>query len=215
MTLNPRTIDQAIKDARNNRDLDQFDDALDDLDHATRLLKENIAGGAHDAVEKEREIGRLAECLGMQGGVLRRKEKYADALSKYQEGLMYERSLGKETYNLGNVIVETLIASPASLPEIRGNLIKELHERLAAQLSERDGQWWYHADWAMFHLLYGKYADAEKSYERFGNKPRRRDFEAILSVLRRLGSALEPVDPLVAGPIARAIAFLIQRQPGA
>lgn len=217
MTVDTRTIEQAIKDARNNRDVfEDFSEAIKDLEHAIKLLKAQLASNALDAIEREKAVACLADCLGMQGGVLRRKntgEAYAAALAIYTEGLAQERSLGKDTYNLGNVIAETLIASPNSLSEIQRTLIKEFHDRLKAQSKERDGQWWYHADWALYHLLSGKYGDAETSYERFGNKPRRRDYEAILGVLRRLRAAIEPVDSLIAGQVARAIAFLTPRQP--
>ncbi len=206
---NARTSDQAIMDARSNRDLNKFDAALSDLGHAIKLLETKLVDVR--GVDREIIVGKLADCLGMQGGVLRRMGKHPEALAKFQAGLVYEQSLGKDTYNLSNVVAERVIASPASLPQLLDTVIADFYNQLEAQKKDRDNQWWYHADWGMYHLLHGKYGDAEQSYKRFGNKLRKRDYEAILGVLQRMRAALEPVNAPIAEKIAKAIDFLTIR----
>lgn len=198
--------------AKANRDFDELEEALNDLNKAISYLIP-IDAQVEDGDYKTALRRELADCYGMMGGIYRRlankgdlKRNLEESAEMYRKGLVYEID---DSYNLSNSVVIPILIDPLNLKkqqkEIREG-IKLIQEQVRGK---RKDQWWAWADLGLFNLLIGDDAEALKAYRHFTKVgARAQDYESTLSVLRELKDVLHETEATVAQSIENIIEFL-------
>jgi tetratricopeptide (TPR) repeat protein len=204
-----------LKDsAKVNRNFDDYNDALDDLKEAIKILKEvdedsEVSEDSDYLAALHRE---LADCYGMEGGIYRRlamKEDSRAFLEKsaemYMKGKDYEID---DSYNLTNSVVISIMLDPGNL-EKEQKTMREGIQKIQEQVrGKRRDQWWAWADLGLFNLLVDDYHAAFSAYTKFTQLgPRVQDYESTLLVLEDLRRTLQETE----SPLARSIALSIEK----
>jgi tetratricopeptide (TPR) repeat protein len=193
----------------------EYDNALRFLGKAIEkltLLLAELEGRSDPPSEtlqqaRNRVAHQLADCYGRQGGILRRQERWDEAIASYQSGCDLEQNPKYEivdSYNLTNALVLSLIAHPERLRELQPALedARRLVE-LQVQCPPRRTQWWAWADLGLLSLLSGKQEEAHGAYQNVErNGAQKAHFESIVGVLRQCQERLEPTDPMLAATLS-------------
>lgn len=216
--------------AKTNRDFEDYEEALDELNESTDVLLEprlkNLETKGPEQVEQYEkwryELAReLADCYGMKGGLYRRKGDLENAEMMYKEGSRYERDYKiPDSYNRTNAIVLQLLRDP-NLHETLQAEIREARESVQEQVEgKRRDEWWAWADLGMLYLLEKNHEGTQNlnkacgAYEQFKNKgARKHHFESSISVLQLLKEHLEEVNITTASQVQEAIAYLERSLP--
>jgi hypothetical protein len=189
------------------RNRQRYDAALQILDHAIAQL-ESMRDASID--ERHRAIvdAELADAHGMKGGVHRRRGDMAAALASYRAGTAVEGASSLSTYNLGNVVLLSILSEPARIEDQSLDAeIALLLERLETQTDgSRSDEWWAWADLAQFRLLQGDEAGAKVALNRGqATGPTAAEFQRPLDVLAEVADKLEQGQSARA---ARILAFI-------
>jgi hypothetical protein len=194
---------QAVRElkvrAKNERDFEDYEQALRTLDEAIRLLD---SSEAQITEPRSRLDSELADCWGMKGGVQRRwarsssgerAEHLRQAILAYDEGYKHEGE--SNSYNMVNRLLTRVMAGAGAGVEMdptipRLDLQSELEKvegRIRPQLaSHRRGDYWALADLALVDLLLER-SDAESAYAGyFAQSPPAFAHQSVLSVLEEL-----------------------------
>jgi len=161
------------------------------------------------APAREQEVrAELADTFGMKGGVYRRENKLAEALSAYKKGLELEKQGGTSTYNLGNVIAPSIAQdglSPEAQP-LSDYLARGIEVLSKATRSVRRDEWWAWADMAQFLLLAGQPEKAREAYANGRRQagPSNEDVQRHVSVLLELSRETAKTAPKVSASLQAA-----------
>ena len=229
MSAIPNEVKTDISTAKTKRNLRQFSQGLTAITNAINSLKKELEMVADSAADVREELqAKLADCFGIKGGIYRywardilkkartneekaeANRKLIESLQMYEEGLRYEEPLGKDSYNLSNVIAVKLTLDGTLLPNLLPDISNSI-ELVDGQINHggRGGQWWARADLAMFNLLCGNLKDAKEQYREFRKcGARDEDYKSVMEVLRELQESLKISESSAADPIAQAIDFL-------
>ncbi|HEX3555069.1 MAG TPA: hypothetical protein VIA62_17740 [Thermoanaerobaculia bacterium] len=217
---------QDLKDsAKTNRDFGDFDDALDDLEEAIEILKQELAVVEQFGPPKEetkvllrQKLGsELADCHGMAGGVYRRRGDLTRSFAMYKAGRDYEQDPAYgvvDSYNLTNSIVVQILANGSNIFALQQEIL-EAAETVDKQVEEkRREQWWAWCDVGALALLAGNSERAWEAYRRFKEKGAlAKHFDSTIEVLEGLRDALKPVEPSISHSISDAIELLGRERP--
>jgi tetratricopeptide (TPR) repeat protein len=209
------------RDAETSRNLGKWDEAIAHLERAIGLLEAELGTtGKHDPATSRQLRAELADCFGMQGGIYSRTKNFPVALQRYEKGLEHEKALGENSYNLSNFIALSFLQNPSSLPSLRP-LIEDGIRLVSSQVGDdgkgaRGKQWWAWADLGLFHLLRGQLDEALGRYEKLKETgAKKKNYASMVRVLTDIHKALQGAGHPLAEPVARAIAFLEDRQRSA
>jgi tetratricopeptide (TPR) repeat protein len=149
----------------------------------------------------DRELGRqsssradAAELLGMRGGLLRRLGRLDDALASYRQGGKIEKDESlPTTYNRSNAIKLGLIAGPATLDDLQGELaaLSDAIEQIIRGNEQAASDAWTFADLGDTYLLLGDVPRAIDAYRIFNQRARSDSPTTTLAVLQEIGRKLE------------------------
>jgi tetratricopeptide (TPR) repeat protein len=217
---------QHLKDsAKTNRDFGDFYEALDDLEEAIEILKQELAAVEQFGPPKEetqvllrQKLGsELADCHGMAGGVYRRLGDFARSSAMYEAGRGYEQDPAYglvDSYNLTNSIVVQILADGRNLFTLHQEILNAA-ETVDRQVEEkRREQWWAWCDVGVLALLNRNSERAREAYRRFKEKGAlAKHFDSTIEVLEGLRDALKPVEPSISSSISDAVDFLRCERP--
>jgi len=221
---------QAVRElkvrAKNERDFEDYEQALGTLDEAIRLLD---SSEARITEPRSRLDSELADCWGMKGGVQRRwarsssgerSEHLRQAILAYDEGYKHEGE--SNSYNMVNRLLTRVMAGPGvetdpTIPrlDLRAELEK-CEGRIRPQLaSHRRGDYWALADLALLDLLLSR-GDAGSAYAGFiAQSPPAFAYQSVLSVLEELSESPDGDHPEVGRAVQLLREQLRRLQPGA
>lgn len=198
---------------------DELDGALAAYEravHALHSFNEKLTiNGSGEANEIQQRIRpKLADFLGMCGGVLRRIGDLPRAEARYREGGVIENEMKlKSTYNRVNRLVLELLREPALIQE-RKSEITEVKERLI-EATKDSGRYWSWADRGLITLLdleqsdEDRLADAKEAYIGFGDAGASLDnYDSSIEVLNALAATMATHDPAIERPIREIVQFL-------
>lgn len=195
---------------RNRR---HFDEALKVLDEAMQ----GLARMRREARGDERLMAliraELADTHGMKGGIHRRRNDLAAALADYQAGVDTEGPDSTSTYNLGNLVLLSILLSPqriddGSLADEVGTLLRRLDEQTQ---STRSDEWWAWADLAQFRLLNNDVDGARQALLKGRSTgPSRAEYQRPLEVLDEVAAKLGPQRP---GRARQIVDFIAEMRP--
>lgn len=182
-----------------------------DIEGAVRLLRrtvatfdasplvaglENLTG---EAGKPQVEVAtQLADCLGMLGGNLRRLGRLHDAQACFDRGRMYEESSSlnvMSSYNLVNSLTLPLESEPDALTSRRTQLEAAIAAITRQAHGARRNDRWAWADLAQCQLLLGDTPSALQSYRRVRDLGGEETVQSVVTVLRRLGTAVVGLKP--------------------
>ena len=219
--------------AQTNRDFEDYDDALKDLDAAIAQLEpilRNLETKKPEQIDQYEVLRfklarELADCFGMKGGIYRRQGKLEDAEEMYKVGCKYEEDYKlPDTYNRTNVIVLRLVRAPDDHEEL-GSIILESRDIVQDQVKGKNkNKWWAWADLGLLNLLSVNLKETEQStlyrkeahqaYEQFKNTgARMQHFESTIEVLNQLKQGFEKVDESTSLQIQEEIDYLKINMP--
>lgn len=181
-----------------HRNRDKLDLALSVLDEAESRLESLLADPDLDAERQALLSSELADTHGMKGGVQRRRQRLAEALSEYEAGAAVEGTEATTTYNLGNTVVLSLVLGRSALDDVlTRDRIDRMVERLERQTAgARSDEWWAFADLAQFRLLRGDVDGARRAYlAGRATGPSAAELQRPLEVLLELAAALKAQHP--------------------
>jgi tetratricopeptide (TPR) repeat protein len=228
MTDNIEDAKRLKNEARTNialavkhKDFSMFEDALDELAEARRLLLNELStlndskiNVAFTSSNLQKLAGEVADCFGISGGAYRRMGKIDEAIEMYDKGYEYEANPDYEiqsSYNLVNRIVLRILENPILLHEMR-NSIKEAISILQNQIkSTRDRDWWAWADLGLLRILNYENDLALEAYKKIKSLgPSESNIESMINVLKSLETQIISVDRNLSSSILDCIRFLKQ-----
>lgn len=204
-------VKKLIGSAQANRDFEDYDDALKNLDDAISLgegllsgLEEKNYNQDNFFLDKKIDLVRkISDCYGMKGGVFRRMKSLTDAEEMYALGSAYENKYSiNSTYNRVNVIVLRLlrdIGEYSSLRKIIFSSMKVIENQVSGK---NKNMWWSWADYGLLNILIAAlddeklkayyYKEAHRSYVRFKEAgARHQHLDSALSVLIQLNEKIK------------------------
>lgn len=201
-----------------------YSEALDDLQRAISLLEE--AGGEWldptsptpeppAGLERAYELAdELADCLGMQGGTLRRQGGIAQALASYTAGSRFEldEKFGvMKSYNTVNALKMALLGETAIASD-RIPSVDEAIELISKQVAgARRMDRWAWADLGDCYLLKGGSGDeALTAYGRFIQLADDESVESAHQVLGKLAEELSSREDSRAAAVQRVVDLLAE-----
>jgi hypothetical protein len=227
-------VDSLKVSAEVNKDFEDYDAALNDLDEAIHLLSPTLAEleamNPEDTKQyfpwRRKFAGQLADCYGMKGGNYRRKREWEEAEAMYTKGSCLEMEYSiPDTYNRTNVIVLQLLRDPKRYKSL-SKMIRGTRTVVQDQLEGKNkNKWWAWADFGLLNLLsvsleatehqelYRK--EAHDAYEKFKNTGAgKQDFESTIKVLKQLKEQFEAVDEATASLMEEEVVWLEKNTPG-
>jgi hypothetical protein len=134
-----------------------------------------------------------ADLSGMQGGLLRRLGRTAEALASYRLGADIEaRTPLKKTYNRSNAIKLALISGESTLASVASGLVAleaAIEDAIRSDVQVASDAWTY-ADLGDTQLLLGHVGEAADAYRTFSERARSDSPTTTLSVLRQIVDTL-------------------------
>lgn len=237
-----KQVDSYKASAEANKDFGDYDEAINDLQHAINLIApmlERIEAIHCEDIERYQTwllklAHELADCYGMQGGNYRRHGNLKKAENAYKNGGDLEiRYKIPETYNRTNVIVLQLLRSPKSHKALEQR-IQEARDIVKSQINGKNkNKWWAWADFGLLSLLsvnlkqtehqspeeteYQKALyreEAQKAYEKFKDTGAgKQDFESTMIVLQQLKEGFNEVDKITALLMEEEVNYLKENMP--
>jgi len=228
-----KQVDSLKLSAEVNKDFEDYDEALKDLDKAINLLsptlKELKAMNPEDAKQyfpwRHKFARELADCYGMKGGNYRRKGELEEAEVMYRKGSGFEIKYSiPDTYNRTNVIVLQLLRDP-NCHEKLVEMIQGVRQIVQDQVEGKNkNKWWAWADFGLLNLLsvnleatkhqelYQK--EAQEAYKKFKDTGAgKQDFESTIEVLEQLKERFKEVDKATASLMQMEIDWLEKNTP--
>lgn len=211
-----RKVDAHIEEAKLNRDDGEYEDAIKELEAAVHLLdqsgwREEPSNGMLEDGENK-VASKLADCLAMIGGNLRRLDRLQDALVKFERGRRFEQDQRygvNSSYNLVNAITLPIEMGHKTASEQKSELLRAVGA-LEWQTSKgkRRRDRWAWADYGQCLLLLGDVDQARLTYANFKALAKADEIASHLAVLNRLQKALIDRDPTVAETLGEGIRVL-------
>lgn len=162
---------------------------------------------------QSRVAHQLADCYGRQGGILRRQERWDEAIASYEAGCQLEQNPKYEivdSYNLTNSLVLALLAHPERFAELQPSL-ENARRVVEAQVRNppRRSQWWAWADLGLLSLLSGQPEAARGAYQNVErNGAQKAHFDSIVGLLRQCQERLSSADANLAANLSQTIEAL-------
>lgn len=199
---------------RQRGDVDQarttYADALAAIDRALVALGHDDHGGTDEPVIESEYLGKIADLLGIRGGLLRRLDRLEEALASYRRGAEIESTLNLQaSYNRTNAVKLALLLGATTLTDARPALVelRDVFERRLKSDEEAADDAWLWADLADCRLLLGQVSDAENAYLLFAQKAETRSPVTTLAVLEELANSLsnrgDPLAPQLVEALGR------------
>jgi tetratricopeptide (TPR) repeat protein len=152
--------------------------------------------GSSANIERRDIRKELADTYGMMGGLERRCGRLEKALECYERGNDYESQDLASTYNIGNVIVLSILVklqNPTAEP-LKGlvaTMIEILEKKVEGVDASRVDEWWAWSDLGQMYLLAGEPSKAQSAYNRgLATSPAVTDVKRSAELLQELGEKL-------------------------